>query len=176
MKNLLPIILLFLIPIIESKSILSRFSLDSAFNIYKSGITNSHLYQEIANTTWKEFFVSENIENIKKFIPYYINPDKELDLFVQDSSAQLYWINNVRGTSKDFTHKKLSKIFIGDFIVSNKFNDDENIDEKDMFILATNQYKNKIIKYKKNPYYNPLITNDTKHDTKNYWDLLHIFL
>jgi len=170
MKNLLPIILLFLIPIIEPKSILSRFSLDTAFNIYKSGITNSHLYQEIANTTWKEFFVSENIENIKKFIPYYINPDKELDLFVQDSSAQLYWINNVRGTSKDFTHKKLSKIFIGDFIVSNKFNDDENIDEKDMFILATNQYKNKIIKYKKNPYYNPLITNDTKHDTKNYWE------
>jgi hypothetical protein len=39
-----------------------------------------------------------------------------------------------------------------------------------MFILATNQYKNKIIKYKKNPYYNPLITNDTKHDTKNYWE------
>ena len=65
MKNLLPIILLFLIPIIEPKSILSRFSLDTAFNIYKSGITNSHLYQEIANTTWKEFFVSENIENIK---------------------------------------------------------------------------------------------------------------
>ena len=39
-----------------------------------------------------------------------------------------------------------------------------------MFILATNQNKNKIIKYKKNPYYSPLITNDTIHDTKSYWE------
>ena len=39
-----------------------------------------------------------------------------------------------------------------------------------MFILATNQNKNKIFKYKKNPHYNPLITNDTFHNTKNYWD------
>ena len=162
-------ILLVLIPFISPKNFLSRVSLDSVFNIYKSGITNSHLYQEISNTTWKEYFVSENIQNIKKFIPYYINPDKELDLFVEDSSAQLYWINNIRGTSKDFTHKKLSKIFIGDFIVTNKY-DNGNNNLEDMFILATNQNKNKIFKYKKNPHYNPLITNDTFHNTKNYWD------
>ena len=162
-------VLLVLIPFISPKNFLSRVSLDSVFNIYKSGITNSHLYQEISNTTWKEYFVSENIQNIKKFIPYYINPDKELDLFVEDSSAQLYWINNIRGTSKDFTHKKLSKIFIGDFIVTNKY-DNGNNNLEDMFILATNQNKNKIFKYKKNPHYNPLITNDTFHNTKNYWD------
>ena len=169
MKNMSIFILLVLIPFISPKNFLSRVSLDSVFNIYKSGITNSHLYQEISNTTWKEYFVSENIQNIKKFIPYYINPDKELDLFVEDSSAQLYWINNIRGTSKDFTHKKLSKIFIGDFIVTNKY-DNGNNNLEDMFILATNQNKNKIFKYKKNPNYNPLITNDTFHNTKNYWD------
>ena len=169
MKNMSIFILLVLIPFISPKNFLSRVSLDSVFNIYKSRITNSHLYQEISNTTWKEYFVSENIQNIKKFIPYYINPDKELDLFVEDSSAQLYWINNIRGTSKDFTHKKLSKIFIGDFIVTNKY-DNGNNNLEDMFILATNQNKNKIFKYKKNPHYNPLITNDTFHNTKNYWD------
>ena len=169
MKNMSIFILLVLIPFLSPKNFLSRVSLDSVFNIYKSGITNSHLYQEISNTTWKEYFVSENIQNIKKFIPYYINPDKELDLFVEDSSAQLYWINNIRGTSKDFTHKKLSKIFIGDFIVTNKY-DNGNNNLEDMFILATNQNKNKIFKYKKNPHYNPLITNDTFHNTKNYWD------
>ena len=165
-----PILLLVLIQIVSSKNILSRVSLDTSFNIYKSAITNSHLYQEISNTTWKEFFISENIQNIKKFIPFYINQDKELDLFVEDSSAQLYWINNVRGTSKDFTHKKLSRIFIGDFIVANKYDGEDIKDEYNMFILATDQNKNKIIKYKKNPYYNPLISNDTLHDTKNYWE------
>ena len=170
MKSISITLLLFLIPLIDQKAIFSRVSLDSPFNIYKSGITNSHLFQEISNTTWKEFFVSEKIQNIKKFIPYHINPDKELDLFVEDSS-QLFWINNIRGTSRDFTHKKLSKIYIGDFIVANKYDDDKIKEEGNMFfILATNQNRNKIIKYKKNPYYNPLITNDTFHDTKNYWE------
>ena len=170
MKSISILLLLFLIPVIDQKAIFSRISLDSPFNIYKSGITNSHLFQEISNTTWKEFFVSEKIQNIKKFIPYHINPDKELDLFVEDSS-QLFWINNIRGTSRDFTHKKLSKIYIGDFIVANKYDDDKIKEEGNMFfILATNQNRNKIIKYKKNPYYNPLITNDTFHDTKNYWE------
>ena len=170
MKSISILLLLFLIPVIDQKAIFSRVSLDSPFNIYKSGITNSHLFQEISNTTWKEFFVSEKIQNIKKFTPYHINPDKELDLFVEDSS-QLFWINNIRGTSRDFTHKKLSKIYIGDFIVANKYDDDKIQEEGNMFfILATNQNRNKIIKYKKNPYYNPLITNDTFHDTKNYWE------
>ena len=170
MKYISIILYLILIQIINPKSVFSRVSLDTSFNIYKSEITNSHLFQEISNTTWKEFFISEKIQNIKKFIPYHINNDKELDLFVQDSSAQLFWINNIRGTSKDFTHKKLSKIYIGDFIVADKFDEDKINDERNMFILATNQNRNKIIKYKKNPYYNPLITNDTFHDTKNYWE------
>ena len=170
MKQFISIIFFVLINISSQKNILSKVSLDCAFNIYKSGITNSHLYQDISNTTWKEFFISENIENVKKFIPFYINPDKELDLFVEDSSAQLFWINNIRGTSKDFTHKKLSKIFIGDFVVANKYDSDSINDKNDMFILATDQHKSKIIKYKKNPFYNPLLTNDTLRDTKNYWE------
>ena len=170
MKSISTLFFLVLIQIVSPKNPFSKISLDSSFNIYKSGITNSHLYKEISNTTWKEFFISENIQNIKKFFPYYINSDKELDLFVEDSSAQLYWINNIRGTSKDFTHKKLSKIFIGDFIVANKYDSDYFDDKNNMFILATNQHKNKIFKYKKNPYYNPLMTNDSSHYTKNYWE------
>ena len=178
MKNYF-IILFFLffidIHLISSKLSSTKVSLDTAFNIYKSDITNSHLYQEISNTTWKEFFISENIQNIKKFIPYYINPDKELDLFVQDSSAHLFWINNVRGTSKDFTHKKLSTIFIGDFIVANKFDNEDINDINNMYILATNQNKDKVMKYNKNPYYDPLLLNDTLHETKKYW-IERIFL
>ena len=53
--------ILFLLVLIHSvfaKNTLSKISLDTSFNIYKSGITNSHLYQEISNTTWKEFFIS----------------------------------------------------------------------------------------------------------------------
>ena len=146
MKYISIILYLILIQIINPKSVFSKISLDTSFNIYKSEITNSHLFQEISNTTWKEFFISEKIQNIKKFIPYHINNDKELDLFVQDSSAQLFWINNIRGTSKDFTHKKLSKIYIGDFIVADKFDEDKANDERNMFILATNQNRNKIIK------------------------------
>ena len=169
MKHLNLLILLFLIQSIFSKIISSKTSLDTLFNIYKTEITNSHLYQEISNTTWKEYFVSENIKNLKKIVPCHINSDQELDLFVQDHSDQLFWVNNVRGTSKDFTHKRLSNIFIGDFIVVDKVGQDVN-NKNNFFLLATNQNKDKIIKYKINPYYNPLITNDTLHSTKNYWE------
>ena len=117
MKYISIILYLILIQIINPKSVFSRVSLDTSFNIYKSEITNSHLFQEISNTTWKEFFISEKIQNIKKFIPYHINNDKELDLFVQDSSAQLFWINNIRGTSKDFTHKNYLK-YISEILLS----------------------------------------------------------
>ena len=153
-----------------TKIINNKISLDSLFNIYKSDITNSHLYKEITNTTWKEYFISEKIKNLKKIFPLHINSDKELDLFVQDHSDQLFWIDNVRGTSKDFTHKRLSNIFIGDFVVANKFENNKTKEYNNMFILATNQNKDKIIQYKKNPYYNPLVTNDTLHNTKKYWE------
>ena len=169
MKHINLIFLLFLIQSIFSKIISTKTSLDTLFNIYKTEITNSHLYQEISNTTWKEYFVSENIKNLKKIVPCHINSDQELDLFVQDHSDQLFWVNNVRGTSKDFTHKRLSNIFIGDFIVVDKVGQDDD-NKNNFFLLATNQHKDKIIKYKINPYYNPLITNDTLHSTKNYWE------
>ena len=150
MKHLNLIFLLFLIQSIFSKIISSKTSLDTLFNIYKNEITNSHLYQEISNTTWKEYFVSENIKNLKKIVPCHINSDQELDLFVQDHSDQLFWVNNVRGTSKDFTHKRLSNIFIGDFIVVDKVGQDGD-NKNNFFLLATNQHKDKIIKYKINP-------------------------
>ena len=169
MKHLNIIFLLFLIQFISSRITTTKTSLDTLFNIYKTQITNSHLYQEISNTTWKEYFISENIKNLKKIVPCHINSDQELDLFVQDHSDQLFWVNNVRGTSKDFTHKSISKIFIGDFIVIKK-NEKELTKKNTFFLLATNQNKDKIIKYKLNPYYNPLITNDTLHSTKNYWE------
>lgn len=178
MKKYFTILLLFLfleIQFISSKLPSYKVALDTSFNIYKNEITNSHLYQEISNTTWKEFFISENIQKIKKFIPYYINTDKELDLFMQDSSAHLFWINNVRGTSKDFTHKKLSTIYIDDFIVANKFNKEDMNNDNNMYILATNQNKDKIMKYNKNPHYDPLVLNDTVHETKKYWNEI-IFL
>ena len=169
MKHLNIIFLIFLIQFISSRITTTKTSLDTLFNIYKTQITNSHLYQEISNTTWKEYFISENIKNLKKIVPCHINSDQELDLFVQDHSDQLFWVNNVRGTSKDFTHKSISKIFIGDFIVINKI-EKELTKKNTFFLLATNQNKDKIIKYKLNPYYNPLITNDTLHSTKNYWE------
>jgi hypothetical protein len=170
MKNLKCIIVYFLLNFISAKILNNKVALDSLFNIYKTGITNSHLYKEIANTTWKEYFISEKIKNLKKIFPLHINSDKELDLFVQDHSDQLFWIDNVRGTSKDFTHKRLSNIFIGDFVVANKFENNKTKEYNNMFILATNQNKDKIIQYKKNPYYNPLVTNDTLHNTKKYWE------
>jgi hypothetical protein len=43
------------------------------------------------------------------------------------------------------------------------------LEKNNFFILSTNQNKDRIIKYKINPYYDPLITNDTMHDTKKYW-------
>ena len=172
MNNLNKIILFLLFQIISSKIMTTKTSLDTLFNIYKTDITNSHLYKEISNTTWKEYFISENIKNLKKIRPFHINSDHELDLFVQDHSDQLFWVNNVRGTSKDFTHKRLSNIFIGDFIVIKKTEiEEEKINNNNnFFILATNQNKDKIIKYKINPYYNPLIQNETLHNTKNYWE------
>ena len=169
MKNFYLLFLLFLFNLIVSKTIPKKQTLDSLFNIYKTGITNSHLYKEITNTTWKEYFISETIKNLKKVIPCHINSDQELDLFVQDHSDQLFWVNNIRGTSKDFTHKRLSNIFIGDFVVIDEIGKNNNNKKNNFFILATNQNKDKIIKYKINPYYDPLITNDTMHNTKSYW-------
>jgi hypothetical protein len=170
MKLYITIIFFIFCDFIISRYPSAKISLDSVFNIYKKGSTSSHLYKEIANTTWKEYFISEKIKNMKKIIPCQINNDKELDLFVLDKSEQLFWINNIRGTSKDFTHKKLSDNFIGDFVILNKYDIEDGKEDNNIYILATNQNRDRIIKYKKNPYYNPLITNDTLHNTKKYWE------
>ena len=167
-KNSITHLLIFLINIFFINCINKKYALDTVFNIYKSGKTESHSFLEISNTTWKEYFVSEKLKKLKKLVPCHVNNDNELDLFVEDSSARLIFINNIRGTSQEFTHEKLSSIYISDFVLSKKLNDYN--DNNGIFILATNQNRDKIIKYKKNPYYNPLLTNDTEHDTKKYWE------
>jgi hypothetical protein len=46
---------------------------------------------DISNTTWKEFIISENITDLVKFIPAFIDLDNELDLIVLDFDSYLYW-------------------------------------------------------------------------------------
>jgi hypothetical protein len=111
---------------------------DSYLNIYRENIFKKHQYKEIANTTWKEFFISENVTNLVKCIPAYIDDDKELDLLVLDSESRLYWVSNVRGTSKEVTHQFISESKLNDFVVSRNF----NYDGKDNFyILGINSVR-----------------------------------
>ena len=130
------------------KLFLFKLAFDSFFNIYKQTSFPNHLYQEIRNTTWKEYFISEKIEKLVKIFPFYINNDKDLDLFVQDSEAKLFWVNNVRGTSKEAKHEKISQNYLYDFVVTNSFY--QKASDNQFFILSINQEKNKILKFKKN--------------------------
>ena len=120
---------------------------DSFFNIYKDTIYSSNLYEEISNTTWKEYFISEKIKQLVKIVPFYIDNDEDLDLFVQDSAAHLYWVSNMRGTSKEFKNEKISKNFLEDFVVSNRIY--IKYGKNQFFVLAINQEKNIIYKYKR---------------------------
>ena len=69
---------------------------DSYLNIYKENKLFSNKYYEIANTTWKEYFISENVTNLIKCVPVFIDNDKELDLLILDSESRLYWVSNIR--------------------------------------------------------------------------------
>ena len=60
----------------------------------------------------ERIFCFRKIKKLKKVVPCHINNDKELDLFIEDSSAHLFWINKIRGTSQEFIYEKLSSIFI----------------------------------------------------------------
>jgi hypothetical protein len=64
---------------------------DSYLNYYKDTSYSVNEYKDIANTTWKEFFISENARKLVKCIPAYIDNDSELDLLVLDSETRLYW-------------------------------------------------------------------------------------
>ncbi len=125
----------------------SLMTYDSFFNIYKDTIYSSNLYEEISNTTWKEYFISEKIKKLVKIVPFYIDNDEDLDLFVQDSAANLYWVSNMRGTSKDFKNEKISKNFLEDFVVSNRIY--IKYGKNQFFVLAINQEKNIIYKFKR---------------------------
>jgi hypothetical protein len=64
---------------------------DSYLNYYKDSSYSINSYKDIANTTWKEFFISENAKKLVKCIPANIDNDSELDLLVLDSETRLYW-------------------------------------------------------------------------------------
>jgi hypothetical protein len=105
---------------------------DSYLNTYKSYVFNDNEYKDIANSTWKEYFISENIKNLVKCVPVFIDSDKELDLLVLDSETRLYWISNVRGTSKEIVHQFISQSKLYDFVVS------DSINNGNMYILGIN--------------------------------------
>lgn len=66
---------------------------DSYLNIYKNKDQEyeKHVYKDVANTTWKEFYVTENISNLNKAIPAFIDKDNELDLIMHEANSRLYW-------------------------------------------------------------------------------------
>ena len=106
---------------------------DSYLNHYKTKIFKQNEFNDIANTTWKEFFISENVKNLVKCIPAYIDNDNEQDLLILDSETRLYWLSNIRGTSKEINYHFISSSKLYDFVISNE----KNIDGK-MFILGIN--------------------------------------
>jgi len=71
----------------------SDMDFDSYLNTYKTKEHEyeKHIYNDVANTTWREFYVSENISNLNKAIPAFLDQDKELDLIILESNSQLYW-------------------------------------------------------------------------------------
>ena len=118
---------------------------DSFFDIYKTTTFRPHLFKEMSNTTWKEYFIAEKISNLAKITPYNIDNDKDLDLFIQDSIAQLSWVSNIRGTGVEFIKQIVSKNQLYDFVVSNHVYKSKD----SFFILAVNKDKDKILKFKK---------------------------
>lgn len=126
------------------KTSIAKVAYDSYFNLYKEIPFISHKYQDISNSTWKEYFISENISNFVKLTPFYIDSDSELDLFVQDSHSKLYWVSNIRGTSKELKKEFVSKSSLTDFVVSNLMYRSDSY-----FILAINDDQNRILKFTK---------------------------
>jgi hypothetical protein len=120
---------------------------DSYLNIYKENTFSPHKYDDVANSTWKELFISENVTNLIKCVPVFIDNDKELDLLVLDSESRLYWVSNIRGTSKEVKHKFISSSKLYDFVISNKVNFDYKT-IKGNYILGINSKRDKILKYK----------------------------
>ncbi len=66
---------------------------DSYLNIYKTKEQEfeKHIYKDIANTTWREFYITENISSLNKAVPAYLDNDRELDLIILETNSKLYW-------------------------------------------------------------------------------------
>jgi len=83
----------FLLLILNAFIIKFQTIFDSYLNTYKTKEQEfeKHTYKDVANTTWREFYVTENITNLNKAIPAYLDNDKELDLIILETNSKLYW-------------------------------------------------------------------------------------
>lgn len=143
LRNSILLSLYMLIPITLSGKVY-----DSYLNIYKETVFSDQSFNEIANTTWKEFFISENVTNLIKCVPVFIDDDRDVDLLVLDSESRLYWVSNIRGTSKEVKHQFISSKKLHDFVISNKINySGKNFKVGGNYILGINSYRDKILKY-----------------------------
>jgi hypothetical protein len=147
-SNIFQFTFYFIILILEAFPMISGSSTyDSYLNVYKKNKFARNDYQEIANSTWKEFFVSENVTDLIKCIPFYIDDDKELDLFVLDAKSRLYWVSNIRGTSKEIMHKFISSSKLHDFVVSTKIDYQLSSNAGKFYLLGINSKRDKILKF-----------------------------
>ena len=69
--------------------------------LYKDIIFSSNLYENIRYNMKRILF---NIKNKKlvKIVIFSVDEDEKLYFFIQDSTSILYWLSNMRGTSKKF--------------------------------------------------------------------------
>lgn len=137
---------------------------DSYLNIYKEDEFSDLKYSEISNTTWKEFFISENVTNLIKCIPVYIDNDKELDLLVLDSESRLYWVSNIRGTSKEVKHQFISRQKLHDFVISDQVKYYNERKSDDFYILGINSKRDKILKFTESEHMNQNFTKSWKEN------------
>lgn len=85
------LILAILVFIINNVCCFTPFIYDSYMNTYRDYSLSANTFDKIANTTWKEFSISEHVVDLVKSIPAYIDDDKELDLMILDAESRLYW-------------------------------------------------------------------------------------
>lgn len=83
----------FIFLILNACMINTQTVFDSYLNTYKTKEQEfeKHIYKDVANTTWREFYVTENITNLNKVVPAYLDNDKELDLIILETNSKLYW-------------------------------------------------------------------------------------
>ena len=169
------ILLLNIIHVIASQLLFQSGTFDSFFDIYKAKTYPPHSPKDITNSTWKEYFIAEGISNLIKITPFYIDNDKDVDLFIQDARSRLSWVSNIRGTSKKLLKQQISAHPLSDFVVSNQIYANTTTDaltnlSKAFYILAINKDKDKIIKFTQHQL-DPTSPNITSSNSQHsYWN------